>query len=62
MKKREYWCNRCLEYCRRRRSSRIQGGIQELWETITHKDGLKTSYCYGKIEVATQRILSMELF
>jgi hypothetical protein len=58
---RAYWCERCLDYCPRRRSSKVRGGIQELWETITHKNGSKESFRYGQIEVATQRILEMKL-
>jgi hypothetical protein len=59
---REYWCERCLGYCKRRRSTVKRAGIQELWETTTHKDGSKTRVCYGKIEIATDRIIEMNLF
>ena len=58
---RSYWCERCSGYCSRRRSVRRRDGVEELWETTTHKDGKKSTACYGKVNAETQQILAMQL-
>ena len=59
--KREYWCNKCFEYCPRRRSTSTKNGITTLAEIITHKDGTKERKEWAKFEKETERIISLEL-
>jgi len=57
----KHWCDRCMDYCHHQRSTRQRGDIQELWETITHHNNSKESFCYGKVNTKTNQIIEMHL-
>ena len=56
-----YWCERCLDYCPRRKQTQTKNGVTVLADIITHKDGCKEKRVWAKFETATERILEMNL-
>ncbi len=53
------WCRRCNASCKVRRAPiRIVDGVEILSEFVYHADGTRERREYGRIDHATQRILS----